>query len=156
MQAVHIKDIQNAGLTVMEVLSLLIFNSKFNYCPERYSWKVVCRVFIHALLLLSWLIKSVVPFDPGKLVLPMVAGNDSVVVDWAPWAWSGIMWAPVLISSFWDNLQPAMLHPWHGVTKWPRVLGLAYRVVWEGYLANSSFWLADTKLIWWDVTKLGS
>lgn len=41
MHVVHIKDIQNAGLTVMEVLSLLIFNSKFNYCPERYSWKVV-------------------------------------------------------------------------------------------------------------------
>ena len=32
MHLVHIKEIQNAGLTVMEVPSLLIFNSKFNHC----------------------------------------------------------------------------------------------------------------------------
>lgn len=117
--------------------------------PEKL-W--VCKVLIHALLLLSRLMKSVLPFDPGKLVPPVVSGNDSAVGR-TPWAWLETVWAPILISSFWDSVQPVLFHPLHGVDQMALYIGSSFQ---EGYLASSSSWLPDTKLLSWDLMKLGS
>ena len=68
MQAVHIKEIQIAGLTVMEVPSLLIFSSKFNHCLETRSWKVVRILdFYSCLSLTSLTYKVSCTLDPGEL-----------------------------------------------------------------------------------------
>lgn len=66
--SVHIKEIQNAGLTVMEVPSLLIFNSKFNHCLETQSWKVVRILdFYSCISLTSLAYKVSCTLDPGEL-----------------------------------------------------------------------------------------
>lgn len=81
MHAVHIKEVQNAGLTVMEVPSLLIFNSKFNHCLETQSWKVVRILHFYSCISLTSLTYKVSStIEPGELG-PACGG----------WGWQGTL-----------------------------------------------------------------
>jgi hypothetical protein len=111
---VVIWDIQNAGLTVMKILSALLFNAKFNYCRDTVldNWEATDS-FLQPFLVLPWLITEHQYHPWIQTAEPCLS---PAFADWESLVFRG--WHPepglrlgdylslVLISPFWDSLQP--------------------------------------------------